>query len=46
MIRGDSIFPFKSMADFYTIDFCHPNDAGFYYMAKACYEVLDEALNK
>ncbi len=46
IIRGDQIFPFKEMADLYTIDNCHPNDAGFYYMAKACYEVLDEALQK
>jgi len=50
--RGDKNVYFLNGQDFYrepgfgvcTVDGCHPNDIGFYYMAKGIKEVLKDLL--
>jgi lysophospholipase L1-like esterase len=44
-IDGSKIFPFEFGGDC-TVDGCHPNDLGFYLMAKAFYPVLKDILEK
>ncbi len=44
-IDGDTLFE-GELKDSCTVDGCHPNDLGFYRMAKAVYPVLNKLLNE
>ena len=44
-IDGETLFE-EDMRDACTVDGCHPNDLGFYRMAKVVYPVLKDALKK
>ncbi len=45
-IEPMDFYPMLYIADIHAIDFAHPTDTGFYYMAKAVYELLDDILAK
>ncbi len=42
-IDGESFFP-PEMRDLYAVDYLHPNDLGNYFMAKAMYPTLRQAI--